>query len=175
MLKTTTHEYSISELAKELGIKPRTIHFYIKEGIIEPACRKGGRAKYSPSHLLRLQFLEHLQKSGVKLYRIKEILGSSSDSEIENQLVQAIAGDLYVATTAGKKRIKVSREEIKLFLEEDKQPELKIDEETWKRIRIIDGVEVMLRGDLPKEVRKRMKEFISYVTNDLTGKYPPSS
>lgn len=79
-------EYSISELEKLTVFSRRTVHFYIKEGLIPPPGSVGTGAKYGEEHFLRLKMIGILQKRDMKLSGIKKILESMSLIEM-NEVV----------------------------------------------------------------------------------------
>lgn len=178
----TTKEYSISELVEASGVKTRTIHFYIKEGLIESPCKKGGRSKYFESHLLRLRLLEQLKQSGIKLSRIKEILSSLSDEEVRNHLVAENKDELFLYANVGSKHVSSNNEQS--FYAKESTPEYgaakeqaplvktkkrhkSSGEEVWKRINIRNGIEVCLRDDLPEHMRLKMETIIEYIRNQI--------
>jgi len=183
----TTKEYSISDLVEVSGVKTRTIHFYIKEGLIESPCKKGGRSKYFDSHLMRLRLLEQFKQSGIKLSRIKEILNSLSDEEVRNHLAAENKDELFLFANVGSKQALTSNDQ-DFYAKEStpaygstKEPASLIQaskgikpstEEVWKRINISNGIEVCLRDDLPESTRLKMETIIEYIRHQFTDNPP---
>ena len=79
-------ELTISELEEISGVSRRTIHFYIKEEVLPPPEGKGGGARYSQDHVLRLELIRKLQRSHLKLSGIKEALENMSAEEMKEIL-----------------------------------------------------------------------------------------
>src|SRR5438105_15404772 len=80
----------IGEVAKLLGITPKTIRHYHKVGLLaEPQRTESGYRLYSAHHLLRLQRIRRLRSLGLSLERIREILGQP-DQEHEQTLRNAL-------------------------------------------------------------------------------------
>ena len=77
-------EYTISELENLTSVSRRTIHYYIKEGMIPSPIGAGGAAKYEEVHYLRLILISQIKKSHIKLAGIKEALDSMSLDEMRN-------------------------------------------------------------------------------------------
>ncbi|GJQ33359.1 MAG: hypothetical protein HBSAPP04_21980 [Ignavibacteriaceae bacterium] len=84
-------EYSISDLEKLTGFSRRTVHFYIKEGLIPPTGSVGAGAKYGEEHLLRLLMIGILQKRDLKLSGIRKILDSTPLEEMKRSVEEESA------------------------------------------------------------------------------------
>ncbi len=80
----------IGEVAKLIGVSPKTIRYYHQIGLLaEPKRTEGGYRLYAAHDLLRLQRIRRLRSLGLPLDRIKEILGES-DVEQEVMLRNAL-------------------------------------------------------------------------------------
>ena len=65
--------YSISDLAREFAVTPRTIRFYEAEGLISPL-RAGQRRIYRPRDRVRLKLILRGKRLGFSLKEIAEII-----------------------------------------------------------------------------------------------------
>ena len=65
--------YSISELAREFAVTPRTIRFYEAEGLIAPL-RVGQRRVYRPRDRVRLKLILRGKRIGFSLKEVAEII-----------------------------------------------------------------------------------------------------
>jgi len=64
----------IGEIAKELGLSPRTIRYYEELGLLGPIRRRGGRRRvYGKSEIERLRFIGKLKLLGLSLDEIAEL------------------------------------------------------------------------------------------------------
>ena len=81
--------YTVSELEQHTGISRRTIHFYVKEGVIAPPDGVAGGARYGDEHLLRLKLTRELQKSHLKLSGIREAMDRLSLDQMRSMLLTA--------------------------------------------------------------------------------------
>jgi DNA-binding transcriptional MerR regulator len=80
----------IGEVAKLIGVSPKTIRYYHEIGLLaEPKRTEGGYRLYTVQVLLRLQRIRRLRSLGLPLERIKEILGEP-DHEHEQVLRNAL-------------------------------------------------------------------------------------
>ncbi len=67
------NEYSISELAREFDVTPRTIRFYETEGLLAPR-REGQRRIYTQRDRTRLKLTLRGKRLGLALSEIREIV-----------------------------------------------------------------------------------------------------
>ncbi len=68
-----TQTFSISELAREFDVTPRTIRYYESEGLLSPA-RQGQRRIYSPRDRVTLALILRGKRLGFSLAEAKEII-----------------------------------------------------------------------------------------------------
>ena len=80
------YRYAIGDLERETGINPRTVRYYISEGLLPPAHGRGPTATYDLGHLLRLRAIRQLQGNYLPLAEIKEQLGRLDDDQIAAML-----------------------------------------------------------------------------------------
>ena len=67
---------SVGNVARSAGVKPHTVRFYEKAGLMPQADRTaGGYRAYSPDAVERLRFIRKAQAVGLTLGQIKRILG----------------------------------------------------------------------------------------------------
>lgn len=67
-------ELSVEELARRSGVPVRTVRFYQGKGLLPPPARVGREARYDGQHLERLELIADLQRRGLRLTAIAEIL-----------------------------------------------------------------------------------------------------
>jgi len=71
-------EFTKSQVAKALGITPRTVHFYTDEGLVKPEIAdphgRGTKRKYSAKNLVELLVIKELVAHGLSLADVKHIL-----------------------------------------------------------------------------------------------------
>jgi len=84
--------YDIGELEEATGLPRRTIHYYIKEGLIAGPGGTGRNARYGPDHVVRLKLIKQLRETshwrlegirefldGLTLQAAAELVGESPD------------------------------------------------------------------------------------------------
>src|SRR5205085_4652098 len=105
----------IGEVAKLIGVSPKTVRYYHEIGLLaEPERTEGRYRLYTANDLLRLQRIRRLRSLGLSLGRIKEIL----DSEHEHVLRSALQS-LVEELSAQILELEERREMLKKLLAQD--------------------------------------------------------
>ena len=74
-------QWSISDLAAELRVTPRTLRFYEAEGLIEPIRGAGGSRTYTRRDRARMQLILRGKRFGMTLTEIAEIIDMYDGAE----------------------------------------------------------------------------------------------
>ncbi len=64
---------TISEVAKQVGLRPSAIRYYEQIGILLPAQRISGQRRYDPTILYRLAVVQRARQSGFTLDEIRHL------------------------------------------------------------------------------------------------------
>ena len=64
---------SISEVARQIGLRPSAIRYYERIGILAPAHRISGQRRYDVTVLHRLTVIQRARQTGFTLAEIKEL------------------------------------------------------------------------------------------------------
>lgn len=108
----------IGEVAKLIGVSPKTIRYYHEIGLLaEPTRTESGYRLYTAQDPLRLQRIRRLRSLGLPLERIKEILGEP-DREHEQVLRNALQS-LVEELTAQILELEERREMLEKLLAKD--------------------------------------------------------
>ncbi|MBW1797465.1 MAG: MerR family DNA-binding transcriptional regulator [Deltaproteobacteria bacterium] len=95
----TSQTYSISDLAAEFEISPRTIRFYEEKDLLSPRRTKGNQRIYARRDRARLKLILRGKRFGYSLEEIAQMIGMtdvnmSKAEQIEKSLVY---GDMKLA------------------------------------------------------------------------------
>src|SRR5262249_1292190 len=71
---------SISEVARQIGVRPSTIRYYEQIGILLPPERAGGQRRYEASILKRLAVIQHARLVGFSLEEIRRLFFGFRDN-----------------------------------------------------------------------------------------------
>ena len=86
----TESEYSLQDLSDLAGVTPRTIRYYIAQGLLPSPGKAGPGATYADGHLNRLRLIRRLQREHLPLAEIRSRLATLDDATIA-ALVEAPA------------------------------------------------------------------------------------
>lgn len=91
--------YTISDLATEFEISPRTIRFYEEKGLISPQRTKGNQRIYDKRDRARLKLILRGKRFGYSLDEILEMIGMTdlNISEVEQIEKSLMYGDKKMA------------------------------------------------------------------------------
>lgn len=75
-------EFSLAELTNLAEVTPRTIRYYIAQGLLPPPAGGGPASRYSVGHLERLRLIRELQRQHLPLAEIRNRLERLSNEEV---------------------------------------------------------------------------------------------
>jgi len=78
MLVTKVHdrsmaEFTISEVARQVGVQPSAIRYYEQIGLLPPARRVSGQRRYDSTMLYRLAVIQRARQLGFTLDEIRQL------------------------------------------------------------------------------------------------------
>lgn len=88
-MKAAANNFTIGELAADAGVTPRTIRYYVSEGLLPPPGGSGPNRVYGREHSTRLMLIKRLQQEHLPLHEIKSRLARVTLAEMENLLRDA--------------------------------------------------------------------------------------
>ncbi len=74
--------YTLTELADLAGVTPRTVRYYMSQGLLPAVGQSGPGAKYGAGHLARLRLIRRLQSEHLPLAEIRRRLEGLDDDII---------------------------------------------------------------------------------------------
>jgi DNA-binding transcriptional MerR regulator len=85
--------FTIGVLARETGVKPVTIRYYEKSGLLPAPARTGGNYRlYSGQHAQRLRFIRKCRELGFSLDQIRDLLRLSSEKNQPCEDINRVTG-----------------------------------------------------------------------------------
>lgn len=142
--------YRLHELADATGVTPRTIRYYIAEGLLPTPQGAGPAALYTVGHRDRLRLIAQLKNRAIPLREIRRRIAKLTDAKVLAELDAAVVADeasevagaqalppAPVATARDAQRIPATAP----------SPALTPQGERWERFIIADGIELHVRDD----------------------------
>ncbi len=80
------NEYSLQDLADLTEVTPRTIRYYVAQGLLSSPEGAGPGTRYSEGHLVRLRLIRQLQREHLPLAEIRARIGGLDDEAITELL-----------------------------------------------------------------------------------------
>ena len=74
--------FSLTDLARLADVTPRTIRYYISQGLLAAPTGSGQAARYGEGHLARLRLIRRLQREHLPLAEIRSRLVGLSDEDV---------------------------------------------------------------------------------------------
>jgi MerR family redox-sensitive transcriptional activator SoxR len=82
---------SIGEVAREAGVSVSAIRFYEREGLLPEAERTGGKRRFGPDTVRRLQVVDVAKQAGFSLDEVRALLDSIDRGAPAHEELQALA------------------------------------------------------------------------------------
>ena len=78
--------FDLAELSFQAGVSPRTVRYYIQQGLLPSPEARGPGAHYGPEHLDRIRLIKRLQHEHLPLAEIRRRLDDLDPDEIRRLL-----------------------------------------------------------------------------------------
>lgn len=175
--------YTLSELSSLAGVTPRTVRYYIGQGLLPAVGISGPGAKYDDSHLARLRLIKRLQAEHQPLAEIRRRLETLDDNTITAMAAEtnpeppsdsALDYIQRITTPAAPSRALYLREAPILAANEaapavERSPPVpspRLDRSQWERVDLAPDIELHIRRPLPRSAAKRVDRLIE-IARDL--------
>jgi len=166
-------EYTLADLAKLADVTPRTIRFYIAQGLLPSPEQQGPRTTYTDEHLERLRTIKALQVAHLPLAEIRAWLRGESIQDVASVIlpsepaqasesaVDYIRGVLGTgpapAPPAPQPAAPPSPPPTA-----PRPTQSEPDRSQWDRVEITPDIEIHLRRPMTRTDNKRVLRFIEY-------------
>lgn len=78
--------YSLADLSRLADVTPRTIRYYVAQGLLPSPGAAGPATRYGDGHLARLRLIKRLQREHLPLAEIRARLERMGDEEVQGTL-----------------------------------------------------------------------------------------
>ncbi len=176
----TEPRYSLTELADLASVTPRTIRYYITQGLLRGPATSGPGAKYDDVDLARLRLIKRLQAEHQPLAEIRtqlEALGDDAILQIHDQTPAPPPDSAldYIRRVTGRPRAAEAPAPLPaaaLSMAPPAQaPDVRLERSQWERIDLAPDVELHIRRPLARATAKRVDRLIA-IARDLLEEDP---
>ena len=181
-------DLDLAELASAAGVTPRTVRYYVQQGLLPSPGTRGPGTKYDRALLEKLQLIRLLQREHWPLSKIREHFESLNEEGVRRELgrppelqLPAVSESAlkYVrgvlGRDGGKPPSRKQKREADLFSKHSgsglSSPRAEaasgahagkwqMTKSTWERIRLSRDVELSIRRPLTREQNKRIDRLL---------------
>jgi DNA-binding transcriptional MerR regulator len=170
-------EYSLIELAKLADVTPRTIRYYIEQGLLAAPDPEGPKTRYSDEHLERLRAIKRMQAEHLPLAEIRNrlrgmpaeavaelaVAQSAAPSESAVDYIRGVLGTPVAAPVQAASSVISPPAFAPAPLPTGPSPQTtEPDRSQWDRIQINPDIEIHIRRPSARGDIKRLTRLIEY-------------
>lgn len=164
--------YELGELSDLAGVTPRTVRYYIQQGLLRSPGTPGPGAKYDAAHLDRLRLIRRLQREHLPLAEIRRRLESLTDAEVR-RLVEAPEPARSSAAEYVRQVLREpSRPSFLAAKSAPPEPAAAPDRSQWERIALGPDLELHVRRPLSRLQNKMVDKLLDYARRLLEEDTP---
>lgn len=164
-----TPTYDLKALCTLAGsdVTPRTVHYYIQQGLLPHATTGGARASYDQRHLHRLKLIKRLQRQHLPLAEIRERLRGLTDDEIEGAVAEASSSSEHSTAPAPETALDYVRRALGVIMESSEPtapsepPPASWERSQWDRIALTQDFELQVRRPLTREGNRKLERLLA--------------
>lgn len=163
-------EYSLDELSKLAGVTPRTVRYYIVEGLLPPPLTTGRNATYSQEHLDRLNAIASMKEMYLPLREIRHRLNTLTPEQMRDPAYLASLSQAVAMDRAGRRHGRRAHMHAEHSMSHHdrrrghRRPERNADEDapvqpanqSWDRIPLGDDAELLIRSHKAQQMGTRL-------------------
>lgn len=166
-------DYSLDELTARAETTPRTVRYYIAEGLLPPAVSAGPKSGYTDAHLDRLRLIARLKEAYLPLREIRRRVGAMTDEEVRETL-----DTLDQETSAQPEQpLDSAASYIANVLHATPPPAVHLADamaqppsaaDTWRRLPITSEAELLIRDELYRRRSDQIDALIAWARRVLS-------
>lgn len=171
-------DFDIGELCERADVTPRTVHFYVQQGLLPPAGTPGPGARYTQGHVARIKLIRLLQKQHLPLAEIARRTKGLTDEQASallaetrqrrpddrgsalNYIRNILAQPADSRTTSGSRvppaaTVAARREAVSIAAP------IAPERSQWERFTLADGIEVHARRPMTRVEQRQFEKLMA--------------
>lgn len=176
-------EYSLDQLSKESGVTPRTVRYYVAEGLLPPPVTTGRYATYSQEHVDRLHAIGVLKEMYLPLREIRHRLSTLTRDQMRDPAFLATLSQIAAVDRASERArsepVRANEDSAASYLqrhaphqqEPARQPRAYAPSapmpapappaaDTWERFQVTRDAELLIRSDRVHRLGRRLRQTL---------------
>lgn len=153
---------TLAELADAADVTPRTVRYYIAQGLLPPPVGAGSAACYTDAHLRHLKAIKALQQQHLPLSEIRGRLDREPAPDLaagSNDRPPSSALDYLNQVLGGSHKPPIAA----LPPVQSGSPAASSSgRSTWDRHQLVADVEIHVRRPLPRDVQRKLDRLLDY-------------
>ena len=169
-------EFDLKTLCERADVTPRTVHFYVQQGLLPPAGAPGPGAHYGEGHVSRLRLIRLLQKQHLPLAEIAKRMKGLTDAQVDELVAEAkgrrqadrgsaldYIRDVLAESSAPASTLASwdSRHSVVMPRLAASAPHPQPGRSQWERFTLTDGIELHVRRPLTRMQQRRLDRLIT--------------
>jgi len=110
-------QFTISQVARQVGLQPSAIRYYEQIGILLPAQRIGGQRRYDTTVLHRLAVIQRARQTGFTLNEIRRLFFGFRDAATASQRWQKLSRRKLAELAEWRRQIKTMQRLLQKMLD----------------------------------------------------------
>ncbi len=165
-----TEQWDLNELADAAGVTPRTVRYYVQQGLLPSPATRGPGAHYERDHLDRLRLIKRLQRQHYPLAEIRRRLEALDDDGVRTALQETpepthgsaldYARDILASGSHRVLREAWMPPLMSLASPTEPVRHKKETRSTWERVALSPDVELHVRRPLSREQNKTVERLL---------------
>ena len=164
--------FDLNELSDRAGVTPRTVRYYIQQGLLRSPGTPGPGAKYDEGHLGRLRLIRRLQREHLPLSEIRRRLESLGDAEVQRLLEEPRAPAPASAVDYVRSVLQEPPQLFAAAMAAPSEPPPGADRSQWDRITLAPDLELHVRRPLSRGQNKMVEKLLDYAKRLLEEDTP---
>ena len=165
--------YDLQELSGRAGVTPRTVRYYIQQGLLPAPGMTGPGAKYGQAHLDRLRLIRRLQREHLPLAEIRRRIEGISDAEVRERSAAAdYARGLLDSVAMARPLASMELPGLRSPSPPPPPPPPATERSQWERISLTPDLELHVRRPLSREHNKLVERLLAHARRLLEEESP---
>ena len=169
-MPTEMRPLDLAQLCGAADVTPRTVRYYIQQGLLPAPETRGPGAHYHEGHLARLRLIKRLQRQHLPLGEIRKRVARLSDEEVES-LVEAMPSKRDssalgyirdVLASGSTPRMHAAAIPTLTRLGAGERPLPQPERSHWERLALTPDIELHVRRPLTREQNRSVERLLEF-------------